>query len=504
LQNSLEELHELATLQNQLVNINGRESFYGFNRAVCPFGEDPKAHHQIIIDACEDILSGEKKRVMIFMPPGGAKSTYATIRFPAYYLGKTKNKGIITSSYGTDLAHSFGRKVRNLVSSSRYKEIFPKVQLAGDAKSKGEWETTTGGYYYAVGAGGGVTGRRGDGAVVDDPVKSAQDADSKQISARTWEWYQSELRTRLKPDAFIMLIMTRWHEQDLAGRILPEKWAGESGWITARDGEKWWVICLPAQAEHKSDPLVRKIGDWLWPEYFTPKFWAQAKKTQTPRNWQSLYQQRPTADEGSYFMREWFQYYENKPSHLNVYVSADFAVTEGDGDFTEIGVFGVCAQGNIYVLDWFTGQVTSLAWIKELIEIFKYWKPQALISEAGSIRRATEPMLRREMRRERVYTRLEWLPATASKEANARSIQAMIENGIVFFRDDASGEHVVDQACRFPTGRYDDAVDTLSLFGRFIDKVWEANPPKSSAKPDKLPDGVISSEMFAPEKPKSW
>lgn len=194
------------------------------------------------------VFAGELNRVIIMMPPGSAKSTYATVRAPAYLLGRYGKKGVISASYNDTLAEQFGRKVRNLVASEAHQEVFPNSALSPDSRAKGEWETTEGGFYFACGVGSGVTGRRADVIIVDDPIKSRQEADSKLIRDKTWQWYTTDLRTRGKPGYAIVLIQTRWHEDDLAGRILPEKWAGESGYVTARDGEQWFVLCVPAQA----------------------------------------------------------------------------------------------------------------------------------------------------------------------------------------------------------------------------------------------------------------
>ena len=280
---------------------------------------------------------------MVFMPPGSAKSTYASIRFPAYFLGRLPDKSIIATSYGDILATSFGRKVRNLVATREYAKLFPAVALAEDSRAKGEWETSEGGSYFAAGVGSGITGRRGDLGLIDDPVKGRQEADSETVRNGVWSWYKSDFLTRLKPGAAQVIIQTRWHEDDLSGRILPEGWSGESGDIVGTDGQMWRVICLPAQAE-TNDALGRNLGEWLWPEWFDEAFWLETRQAQDDvRNWSSLYQQRPQPEEGTFFQRDWFKRYRvgDEPKRLNVYGASDYAVTEGGGDFTEHGIAGL-------------------------------------------------------------------------------------------------------------------------------------------------------------------
>ncbi len=281
-----------------------RESLAAYTRYLNPT-EPPAEHHLLLIEQLEAIERGELKRLMVFMPPGSAKSTYCSILFPSYYVGRHGDHNLITASYSGDLSKRFGRKVRNIVGGPEFREIF-EFGLAADSKARGEWETERGGEYYACGVDGAVNGRRGNGALIDDPVKGRHEADSAHQRQITWDWYKSDIRTRLKPDAFIVLIMTRWHEDDLAGRILPDDWHGESGFIEAYDGEEWYVLCLPAEAE-ANDVLGREYGEILWPEYLGPVL-KQHKKSQDQRGWSALYQQRPAPDEGAFFKREYFQW----------------------------------------------------------------------------------------------------------------------------------------------------------------------------------------------------
>lgn len=410
------------------------------------------------------------------MPPGSAKSTYASIRFPAYFLGRLPEKSIITASYGENLATTFGRKVRNLVDSNEYKMLFPRVSLSEDSRAKGEWETNRGGSYFAAGIGTGITGRRGDLGLIDDPVKGRAEADSEQVRNSTWDWYKSDFLTRLKPGAAQIIIQTRWHQLDLAGRILPESWKGESGDFIGFDGQTWKVICLQAQAGD-NDPLGRLPGEWLWPEWFTEAYWLETKQAQQSediRNWISLYQQTPTAEQGTFFKREWFKRYRfgDEPKRLSKYGASDYAVTDSGGDYTEHGLAGFDELEDLWLLDWWSGQKTPDVWIDEQIRIARIHSPYCWVAEGGTIRRSIEPFLLKQLRESKAYFRIEWLTSNKDKAANARGFQALASQGKVWIPRCEWGDMLIEQLVGFPAGKRDDKVDVCGLFGRILDQTY--------------------------------
>lgn len=447
-----------------------RESFADFCRYATP-DEPPAKHHELICDIADRIITGDCKRAMFFMPPGSAKSTYATVRFPAYYLGRMGKKGVICASYNDTLATQFGRKTRNLIKLKETNTLFPKLILQQDSQAKGEWETEEGGFYFSVGIGGGVTGRRGDLGIIDDPLRGRKDADSELIRNNSWSWYIDDFRTRLKPNAAILLIMTRWHEDDLAGRILPEDWNGESGKITAQDGEEWDVVCLPAQAL-SNDVLGRPEGEWLWQEWFPKEWWEQTKITVTQeghRSWNSLYMQTPTDDEGSFFKREWFKRYKlGDEPNTNNYQSSDFATKEDAGDFTELGVIGVCHDQHLWFKDWWYGQTTTDIWIDAQLDQYKEHNCYAAFGETGVIRRAVEPFQTMRSRQRKIYPRMEWITRSGDKASMARAFQGMASAGMVHIPYCDWGDRLIEQLSKFPTGKHDDAVDVCALIAMAI------------------------------------
>ena len=214
-------------------------------------GFEPARHHRALIAQLERVLLGECSRLLVAMPPGSAKSTYTSVLFPAFFLANLPEASIISASHTSELAERWGRRVRNLVNEHT---MTLGVGLRADTQAAGRWQLETGGEYYAVGVGQAVVGFRGDLIVLDDPVRSREEAYSEISRRNLWEWFNTELRTRLRPGGRIVLIMTRWHDDDLAGRLLAE---AEKG------GERWETLILPAVAE-EDDPIGRKPGEWLW------------------------------------------------------------------------------------------------------------------------------------------------------------------------------------------------------------------------------------------------
>jgi hypothetical protein len=211
-------------------------------------GYEPAAHHRLLIDRLERVARGEIKRLAVFMPPGSAKSTYASILFPPYMMARQPGRSILAVSHTTELAEKWGRSVRNLIVEH---SATLGVRLSDDSHAAGRWELDNGGEYYAAGVSAAIVGFRADGILIDDPIRSREDADSQHVRDKTWDWYKSELLTRLTPGGWVILIQTRWHEDDLAGRIIAEMECG---------GERWEIVSLPAEAE-PGDLLGRKPGE---------------------------------------------------------------------------------------------------------------------------------------------------------------------------------------------------------------------------------------------------
>jgi predicted phage terminase large subunit-like protein len=444
----------------------------------------PVKHHEILIDNLNKVANGEIKRLMVFMPPGGAKSTYGSILFPGYFMGRYPEKNIIGCSNTAELAERFSRKVRNTISTPEYRDIFG-FGLSSDSSAAGRWENERGGEYFAAGVSGTITGRRGDLGLIDDPVKSREEADSEAIRKRQYEWYKADFRTRLKPNAAIVLIMTRWHELDLSGQILPEDYNGECGQIIAKDGETWTVISITALNDRDDDILKRKLGDTYWPGWFTTESLVQERISQGPRNWNALYQQRPAPEEGDFFKFDWIKYYDKIPPKLKIYAASDYAVTADGGDYTVHGIGGVDPEDNLYIVDWWRDRKDSAVWIEVLCDLILKYKPSEWGEEKGQISKSLGPFINKIQRERKAYCYRKQFSTAKNKPSRAQSIRGRMAQGKVFFPKNASWTSgLVSELISFPTGRNDDQVDVLSLFGQMLGEMvsYSKVPPPESTK----------------------
>ena len=280
-----DEARELR-LERQLSALECRKSLRAWCiEAQLGIGHRPARHHKLLIERLEALAAGTIDRLMVMMPPGSAKSTYASILFPPWFLIRG-NADIIGASHGAGLAEEFSGKVLRMI-----QEHGPMLGYGVLNESAESWRTNNGGAYRAAGAGGSITGRRADLCIIDDPIKGREDADSQVIRDKVWAWYRAEVITRLKPGGRIVLINTRWHEDDLAGRLLAEMKTG---------GDRWEVLNLPALAE-ADDPLGRAPGEPLWPEWESLVALERKRDTIGPREWGALFQQHPRPLEGALF-----------------------------------------------------------------------------------------------------------------------------------------------------------------------------------------------------------
>ena len=269
-------------------------------------------HHLLLMRALQRCIETPRGRLMVFMPPGAAKSTYASVVAPAWAMGRRPNTQIILGSYGTSIAAKQSRKVRSIVKDKQYTALWTeKPTLLDDQRAIDDWQLTNGSSMMAAGLLAGITGNRADGIIIDDPVANREQADSPTIREKIYNEYIDTAMTRAKPKMWAIIIQTRWHEEDLAGAILPSDYAGESGLIKCRDGQTWEVLCIPAEAERVDDVLGRKPGEFLWPEWFPREHWTTWRDNpRAARTWAALYQQRPAPFTGIHFNREMFKRFD--------------------------------------------------------------------------------------------------------------------------------------------------------------------------------------------------
>lgn len=488
-----------------------RKSLIAFTRYTYPEYR-PAPHHEIIAEKLEAVEAGECKRLMIFMPPRHGKSELASRRFPAWFLGRNANRNIIAASYNSDLATDFGREVRNIVNSNRYRALF-ETDLSSDSAAANRWHTEQGGMYVAAGIGTAVTGRGAHVLLIDDPFKDREEADSEIIREKKWRWYTSTAYTRLESDiapdvteddelwsdllvdintgraqpfeGAIVVIQTRWHEDDLAGRLLEAQKSG---------GDQWEVLNLPA---------ILPDGGALWPTKYPIKRLEQIKAAIGERDWSALYQQEPSPDEGAYFKRDWFRTYTDAPKHLRVYGASDYAVTKDGGDWTVHIVCGVDPEDNIYVLDVWRRQVLTDESVDAFCQMVKDHKPMIWAEDRDQIVNSIGPFVNRRMRELKAYCRREQISmGRQDKPMRARAIQARSAMGKVYLPANAPWlADFMGELLMFDAGKHDDQVDAFGLIGRLLDEMVSAHVPKAkTTKPRRdyasaQPDGGDSWRM---------
>jgi predicted phage terminase large subunit-like protein len=454
-------------------------------------GYKDAGHHRLIARHLEAVERGDIKRLMITMPPRHGKSMLASEFFPAWYIGRNPEHYVVTATYAQELADDFGRKVKNQIEDLVYSKIFPGVSLADDSKSakrfhidgsSGGYEHSTGqrGAFYAVGVGGPLTGRGAHLLLIDDPVKNREDAESEVIRKKTKDWYTSTAYTRLMPGGRIVVIQTRWHEDDLAG------------WLQAEHKHEGWVVLdLPA---------INDDGEALWPEQYPVEALEQIKRALPPRDWSALYQQRPSPETGDYFKREWLHTYENAPPRatLNIYGASDYAVTSAGGDYTVHVIVGLDPEGRMYLLDMWRAQSSSDEWVEAFCDLVLKWKPIGWAEETGQIKSGVGPFLIRRMLDRGAYVAREAFPTRGDKAIRAQSIRGrMALKGLYLPINAPWRSDLVSEMMSFPVGVHDDMVDALGLAGQLLDRMYSGKPEVEKRSPVKPPPG----KMVAPPPP---
>ena len=446
---SLEEHDQLESRENAANN------FMDFVRKVWPNFING-AHHVRMARAFERVASGKSKRLIINMPPRHTKSEFASYLLPAWFLGKYPGKKVIQTSHTAELAVGFGRKVRNLVDSEVYGQIFPGVALQSDSKAAGRWNTNSGGDYFAIGVGGAVTGKGADILIIDDP-HSEQEAALAEINPevydKTYEWYTSGPRQRLQPGGAIVVVMTRWSKKDLTGQVLKS--------AAQRSGEEWEVIEFPA---------ILPSGNPLWPEFWSINELSALKNELPNQKWMAQYMQNPTSDVSAIVKREWWQIWEpdNPPSCEFVLQSWDTAFEKSNrADYSACTTWGVfyqpddtgVMQANIILLNAFRQRMEFPLLKKKAVEEFKEWEPDSIIIE----KKASGAPLIYEMRAMGIPVQ-EFTPSKGNdKISRLNAVSDIFASGRVWIPGTQWAEEVVDEVASFPGGEHDDYVDSVSM-----------------------------------------
>ena len=455
-----EQIEKISALHKAINKLSSLEKYNKVENSLLEYAKlqmpsyQTPAHIKLLAHKLEEVERGNIKRLAIFMPPRHGKSQLTSQFFPAWYLGRNPSKFVIATTYAQDLADDFGRSVRNQLQDEEYNRIFKDCVLSKDSSSVRRFHTTGSGVYYAVGAGGAITGRGAHLLLIDDPIKGREDADSDAMRSNLVDWYRSTAYSRLMPGGAIILIQTRWHEDDLAGWILRET-----------THEPWEVIELPAVIDEKASKILKRPkGEALWPDAYDAKRLEEIKKTAGSREWNSLYMQRPSAEEGNILKRYWWkEWKEDNPPECNyILQSWDTAYTvKSTSDYSAVTTWGIFEHNgiqNAILLSarrerWEFPELKS-----EAIKLYNEFKPDVVLIEA----KASGWSLIQELQRAGIPI-TPFNPKRADKKTRAHSVTPLFESGRVWYPSSKWwAEDVINQCAQFPSSNYDDLVDSTT------------------------------------------
>ena len=467
-----QKIAELERLVEQVKDLESKElaknSLVGYAKFQMDNYLSPP-HIKLLASKLEAVEKGEIKRLAIFMPPRHGKSILTSEFFPAWYMGRNPDKYIICSTYAQDLADDFGRKVRNQLQDKRYTDIFPNAELSTDSASVRRFHTKQGGVYYAVGAGSAITGRGAHLLLIDDPIKGREEADSAAMRKNLLDWYRATAYTRLMPNGSVILIQTRWHEDDLAGWILKE--TGHEGWD---------VVEFPAILNDRAaDMLGLSEGDPLWEDSYPLERLKEIKKTVGTREWSSLYAQKPSVEEGNIIKRWWWKTWtrEHPPEMDYILQSWDTAYTDTEtSDYsacTTWGVFSGEGGYNLYLIDSFREKLTFPELKNQAVHLYNELQPDLVLVEA----KASGWSLVQELMRTGIPI-TPFNPKKMDKLARVHSVAPLFEGGRIWAPDTDESANVMNQFAMFPNTKHDDLVDSTTQALLRLRKGWMVSHPQ--------------------------
>ncbi len=473
---------QIHAAQRALKNRQARKNLQPFIELMMPDPEAPadveksryqvRPHTKLMIQMFEDAEAGRKMRSALSIPPQHGKSTVITQYGAAWALARNPYKHIIVAGYGADFIQKFGSRVRSIFESKQFKQIFPDFELKKGSKAKDYMETTSGGSILFVGRGEGTTGHPCDFFIIDDPIKDKKEADSPTLREDLWDWFNSVVFTRCHVLTPIFIVHTRWHEDDLIGRLCDPEHPHHDPEIS----QFWLHINVPAILDDEllAYALGLEPGGALWETRFPLRHLQEARRM-NPRTFSALYMGRPVPDDGDYFTSETIRYYtpQELPSGLRIYAGSDHAVTEKqENDATCMIIVGVDEYDNIYLLDaWWQRKKTDVV-VEAMLTLIDKWHPIFWWAGKDHITKSIGPFLKKRMNEERIYATISELSEVGDKQQKAQAIQGRMSMGKVFFPRHASWtQNAVRELLRFPQATHDDFVDALANIGRGLNRM---------------------------------
>lgn len=412
-----------------------------------------------------DVMAGKQPRLIIQAPPRSGKSELFSRRFPAWAFGQNPNLQIIAASYSTDLASRMNRDVQRIIDSEEYQGVFPETTLngkniatvSGQSLRNSEIFEIVGhaGAYRSAGVGAGITGMGADIGIIDDPVKDAKEANSQTVRDAIWDWYTTTFYTRLSPKSGILLGMTRWHEDDLAGRLLREM---------ANDGDQWRIVSFPAIAEE--DEEYRNEGEALHPERYDLERLTKIKKAVGSQAWNALYQQRPSSKGGDIIKGAWFKRYSVLPRMKRIIITADTAQkTKQHNDYSVLLVAGVGHDGGLYVLDLIRGKWEAPELEQKVSDVWNKYKSLGVHKVYVEDKSSGTSLIQNIQRKQRIP--IEGVQVDTDKYTRVLGVQGYIESGYIYLPNDAEWIEDFIKECEAFTAtdshKHDDQVDAMVM-----------------------------------------
>ncbi|MDR9437547.1 MAG: phage terminase large subunit, partial [Thiohalophilus sp.] len=469
------------------------DSFEAFMKFIMPDPHDPddtdksqfvvKPHHRLLCEALEKVERGELMRLAISIAPQHGKSQIASRGFPSWFMGRNPYRNLMLGTYNQDFANDFGGEIREIMISPQFRQVFPDVGFRKGSKAKEAMITTDKGKMSFIGRGSSGTGKPADIFIIDDPIKNASEADSPAVRKELWDWFTKVAYTRCHAGTPIIVIQTRWSEDDLIGRLCDPDHPDHDPEIAA----PWTYINIPALFESEKDKEIAdalgvEMGGALWPERFSVDHLKSARKL-NPRGFSALYQGRPAPEDGSYFKRENLIGYQPhelpRKEDLAIYGASDHALTTKEENDSNVGgCFGMDKDGVVWIFpDIIWDRIETDELVERMIQQFKHHRPQLWWAENEHISKAIGPFLRQRQKEEKAYTTV--VPITASKDikARARSIQGLMSLNMVRFPKFAPWwQEAENEIIKFPNATHDDFISFLSYIGQGLDSIHSAQP----------------------------